>query len=178
MKCAFFRCDIEFKPFVTKNGIVKKYCSHTCCKKASNHRIYWDGREKRKIDADLQGETWKPVLGFEGEYEVSSCGRVRRDINIKKAGGGSYPGRILKQFMTRKGYLRVHLPHPKAERQKPKRVHRLVAEAFIENPHKKGEINHKNCIKTDNSVKNLEWCTGEENYNHAVLNGLCLPKST
>jgi hypothetical protein len=51
-------------------------------------------------------------------------------------------------------------------------VHQLVAKEFIDNPEKKIQVNHINCVKTDNRKENLEWVTNYENYIHSVQNGL------
>ena len=97
-------------------------------------------------------EIWKDIAGLEGKYQVSSIGRVRR---TPKCEGDS--GRLLKQWLTKNGYLQVFL------NRKPQYVHRLVAEAFIPNPEHKETVNHKNEVKTDNKVENLEWMTRREN---------------
>jgi hypothetical protein len=75
---------------------------------------------------------------------------------------------LLKPFKNRKGYLMVNIK----DLQKTKSVHRLVADAFIPNVDNKPQINHINGIKSDNKVSNLEWVTNEENFNHALANGL------
>jgi hypothetical protein len=76
----------------------------------------------------------------------------------------------LKQHIDKYGYKRVNLFINNKNTQK--QVHRLVAIAFIPNVENKPQVNHINGIKTDNRVENLEWCTNQENRNHAVNNGL------
>jgi hypothetical protein len=105
-------------------------------------------------------ETWKSVIGYDGWYEVSNQGRVRRI----KAGQGTWPGRILKQRLDKNGYNCLEL-FCNGQGCWVK-VHRLVAMAFLGLPTKGQEVNHKNGIKADNRVENLEWLTRSENHIH------------
>jgi hypothetical protein len=117
-------------------------------------------------------ETWKPVLGYEGLYEVSSIGRVRSlDHEVRNRYSTRIrKGRIRKLTPDRAGYMMVSLSRENSVRTG--KVHRLVAEAFIgPAPTKDANVNHKDFAKDHNSVENLEWCTGDENLRHAVLAG-------
>lgn len=117
------------------------------------------------------GEEWKPVTGFEGEYEVSSTGGVRSITRKVRSKGGSFrtvPGQVLKQW-TVNGYLRVNLNQRGVLTQTP--VHRLVAEEFVPNPENLPVVRHLNDVKTDNRVENLAWGTASDNENDKVRNG-------
>lgn len=96
-------------------------------------------------------ETWKQVRGYEGLYMVSDMGRV---AGLKKQ---RFPAHIMRQELTENGYLRVGLF--KDGKQSKKKVHRIVAEAFIPNPDGKPQVNYINGARTDNRARNLEWCT-------------------
>jgi hypothetical protein len=106
----------------------------------------------------INSEIWKDVPTFEGFYFVSSFGRIKN----KK-------GKIKKQFTNNTGYPRVCLS--KCGYYRHFLTHVLVAEAFIGSIDEK-TVNHKNGIKTDNSISNLEIITMKENIQHAIDNNL------
>ena len=112
------------------------------------------------IAKDLEDEVWKPIKDFEGYYEVSNKGRIK----------SSKRNIILNQGNITKGYLGVSLAKDGVSYSK--RVHKLVADAFIPNIENKPYINHINGNKKDNRVENLEWCTPKENSEHAKENKL------
>ena len=112
-------------------------------------------------------EVWRDVKGYEGLYQVSNMGRVK-SLERKDRFGRVIKERILEPAVTHNGYLRVGL-HVDGKR-KMLRVHRLVCEAFHENPDNKSEVNHVNEDKTDNRACNLEWSTRTENCNHGSRN--------
>ena len=110
---------------------------------------------------DLPGEQWKPIEGYGGVYQVSTFGRVKSFW--KK------PPRILKPQLLGE-YLSVNLYT--GGKLKSRRVHILVARAFIPNPDHKPEVNHDDGHKFNCHVSNLYWATTAENQQHAVKNGL------
>ena len=114
----------------------------------------------------MKNEEWRDVAGYEGLYQVSSEGRVKslERTFIDKIGRERYVKEcFLKPGSDRGGYLRVGLCD--GGKRKTLKVHRLVCEAFHENPDNKPQVNHINEIKTDNRACNLEWATARENSN-------------
>lgn len=105
-------------------------------------------------------EEWKDVVGYEGLYKVSSLGRVKR-LRLRT--------KLMSEYCNLShcsdGYLRIRLTRRGVH--KAHYVHRLVAIAFIGNEECKPFINHKNGVKNDNVMPNLEWCTTSENHRHA-----------
>ena len=112
-------------------------------------------------------EIWKKVEGFE-DYEISNQGRLKKNLKYRKY--RSYQSKILSPTKDKDGYFRTALS--KNGKHYMRIIHRLVAIAFIENKENKPCVNHKNGIKQDNHVSNLEWCTVKENNIHAIKMGL------
>lgn len=105
-------------------------------------------------------EEWRDIVGYEGLYKVSNFGRV---LSLPK---NRFKSTRLRALVSDKnGYKEVGLS--KDKKVSTKKVHRLVAEAFIPKVEGKNLINHKNGQKDDNRVENLEWCTLQENATHA-----------
>ena len=105
-------------------------------------------------------EIWKDIPWYEWLYQVSNLWNVKSFLKHNWTNK-----RILRQENI-KWYKRVVLSKNKNITKKI--VHRLVAQAFIENPENKPQVNHKNWIKNDNRVENLEWCTQSENAIHSI----------
>ena len=112
----------------------------------------------------MAAEKWRKIEGFPS-YEVSNLGNVRSKGFIMN-NGYFRKGRVLKPYPDPKGYMKVEL-HGQI-----KKVHRLVAEAFIPNPENKPQVNHIDGNKQNNCVENLEWVTNAENTQHAWNTGL------
>ena len=126
--------------------------------------------EKLKPIVSLPDEEWLDVVGYEGLYAVSSKGRVKsitREIRYPNGEKHIYYERLLKPCKDKDGYQSVSLS--KDGDMKGYRLHRLVLEAFVgEAPKGKDLVNHKNGVKDDNRVENLEWCDANENQQHRI----------
>jgi hypothetical protein len=108
-------------------------------------------------------EAWKDIKGFEGLYQISNLGRVKslkRNITFKDGRVCNKEEKIIKNRLSM-GYFFVCLC--KNSKSYPKKIHRLVAEAFIPNSENKPCIDHINGIRTDNRIENLRWVTYSEN---------------
>lgn len=116
-------------------------------------------------------EIWKDISGFEGYYQVSNLGNVRSvDRYVRSKGKPALQkGVCMKLQVNHKGYYTVILH--KESKPYSKIVHRLVATAFIPNPDNLPQVNHKDTNKKNNEVSNLEWCTNQENQDHAKAHG-------
>lgn len=118
---------------------------------------------------EINMEVWKDIVGYEGIYEVSNYGRVKRLETLVKNKHGY---RVVKEKILNTPsyiYQTVFLSNGKVKQHY---VHRLVATAFIPNPLNKEQVNHKDGNKLNNNLSNLEWVTKSENQIHAIENGL------
>lgn len=117
----------------------------------------------------LPQELWADVQGYEGLYQISTIGNYRS--MPKKYCGIFKPMRELKKCLMKNGYYTVTLSKA-GEGCRAIPIHKLMAITFLPNPNGYDQVNHKNGIKTDNRIENLEWCSRSQNMIHAFSNGL------
>jgi hypothetical protein len=123
-------------------------------------------------------EIYKDIEDFEDLYQVSNIGKIKSLPKTVNGNGRSNSTRFLKerirkQHINKKGYYGIVLC--KDGKMYYGETHRIIAKAFIPNPLNLSQVNHKNGIKSDNRIENLEWCDASYNIKHAVNMGL-LPK--
>lgn len=119
-------------------------------------------------------EIWKDIVGYEGSYSVSNLGIVKGLNRVVKYSDGRtyrYGDKLLRlNINKRNGYCCVHLY--KNQIRKAEKIHRLVAEAFIENPLNLTDVNHIDGNKLNNRIDNLEWSSRSDNMKHGFKTGL------
>lgn len=120
-------------------------------------------------------EEFRDIKGFEGRYQVSNLGRIKRLSHLVKVGKTyrQLGEMIMKNVDSgKRGYYQVCLD------RKTRQIHRLVAEAFIDNPENKPVVNHIDYDRKNNNVNNLEWVTYKENSYHSKDRMLCRNRMT
>lgn len=121
----------------------------------------------------MESLIWKPIEGYEGLYEVSNKGDIKslpRRKGLKNGCSYITKERILRPSMTTTGYWKIELT--KDMKKKSKKIHRLIAKAFIPKVEGKPQINHIDGNPLNNEISNLEWSTQQENVQHAIDIGL------
>lgn len=123
-------------------------------------------------NSDMQKEIWKDLAGHEGYYQISNYGNVKSLSRVVNCKGGTKrnPERILKRKYDKDGYVLYCLS--KLNVKTYIKAHREVLNTFSDNPNNYSQVNHKNGVKDDNFIYNLEWCTPSQNNTHKyrVLN--------
>ena len=109
----------------------------------------------------IKNEIWKDITGYEGLYQISSLGRVKKFNFFTKGKNTELKEKIFFTKHIKNSYKNFSLVLNGVS--KSFKLHRLVAEAFIPNPENKRCVNHKNGLRYDNRVENLEWVTHSEN---------------
>lgn len=142
--------------------------------------------KKMKKVSGSNKELWRDIPELFNEYEISSLGRLRskerfKTINLKngKKTKRLMKSRLMKTFLDKDGYECIRICDRKRG-NKSFKIHRLIANSFIDNPENKKTVNHKNLIKNQNNVENLEWATNLENNHHSYQHygyiGKCFDK--
>ncbi len=153
------RCKTEF----SSHNPRKIFCTVDC------HYLFYALAKRKGADTtlatNLENEYWVDVNGYEGIYQVSNMGRIKSYSRLLSVDS---IGRLRVLSADKFGYIRCGLN--KDDKRTTIKVHRLVAEHFIPNPENKEQVNHKNMIKSDNRVENLEWATRSENTKHSYDN--------
>src|SRR5690625_5243285 len=114
-------------------------------------------------------EVWKDVSGYDGVYKIINLGRIK-SVDRINGKGARIKVKVLKIMKNKSGYLTVHLYNGSRKNIKLHYIHRLVAQEFLGDSDE--TVNHKDGVKTNNNVDNLEWVSHSKNIKHAYKKGL------
>lgn len=179
LNCACCKKDLDLSFFYKSKIQTTGYSSY--CKNCEYLRKNKPRITHISID-NLPGETWKDIVNYEGLYQVSNLGRVKTLDRVREFPNGIIHivrrESLMKLKLTQFGYLTISLYNHSHSGRKSKDyfVHKLVLLMFSPNPENKLEGNHKNGIKLNNTLDNLEWCTRTENNRHAIDTGLLVAR--
>lgn len=132
----------------------KRYYEEHKEKMIQYSKDYYAAKAKSYEEPNLEGEEWKPLVGFEEHYLASNMGRIKSLWRMKE--------RVIGGCLDYDGYIKITLTHPDRS-QSTFRKARLIAETWIPNPDNKPEIDHLNTVRTDDRVENLRWVSSCEN---------------
>lgn len=177
LNCA--RCKNDFELSFFHKNKQQRIGYDAYCKNCNALRRYKIKSVHISIE-NLDGEIWKDIVGYEGFYQVSNLGRIKTLDRINKLPNKveyiSIRESLMKIKTTKNGYSTIKLYNNSTGKSKEYFVHKLVLIMFSPNPENKLEGNHKNGIKSDNTLENLEWCTRAENNRHAIETGLLVAR--
>lgn len=154
----------------TKEKIIEAKKNVTLTKNKIEKRFSVDSIHNSHFlcDSENNGEIWRDVLGFEGLYQVSNLGKVKRlvrEVHKNNNLTQIFPEKLIPSQKHINGYYSVHLSN--GIERKRLSLHRVVGMAFLDKIPNKEEINHIDCDKSNNQLTNLEWVNRSENQSYA-----------
>ena len=159
---------------VLNESIVENRQTKWLCKCSCGKEVYVNGSSLRRGVSKSCGHNRTLPSRFEPPYGFKSYKLSKGFIYVDENGNvfSTKTGKFLKPSLNKKGYLQISFYSD--DGRVTRKVHRIVAETFIDYPDEKPTVNHIDGDKANNAVSNLEWATYSENQQHAYDTGLCV----